>query len=290
MIFALIVAGLSLIGAWLPLRARLGHASLQLYLSLAAGALLGAALFHLLPESSEHIGEGFGLPAVLGIGVVFFLQRYLAPHCHEPLPESPTEHAPHPEHEHTCHDHAHGGSLASSMVAVLALSIHSFFDGVAIGAVADSQDQSLLAAVFLSVLIHKPMDGLSVSVLLLNARATRRNLWLTQIFYAALVPIGALAFNLTRGSIAEPSIFVGYTLAFSAGTFLAIALTDLLPELHFHTHDRHKLSAALIAGLVVMWLTSLLGHPSGDGHDHDGEDHTGHGHAKVVALSDERDA
>ena len=71
---------------------------------------------------------------------------------------------------------------------------------------------------------------------------------------------------MTRGAIAEPSIFVGYTLAFSAGTFLAIALTDLLPELHFHTHDRHKLSAALLAGLLVMWLTSKLGHA--ESHEH----------------------
>lgn len=277
MIYTLIVAVLSLIGAWVPLRARLGHAGLQLYLSLAAGALLGAAMFHLLPEASEHIHGAFGIPAVLGIAVVFFLQRYLAPHCHEPLAGPPVEHEPHPEHDHSCHDHAHGASLAGSFVAVLALSIHSFFDGVALGAVADGGDKALLAAVFLSVLIHKPMDGLSVSVLLLNAGAARRDLWITQIFYAALVPIGAIAFSLTRGAIAEPSTFVGYTLAFSAGTFLAIALTDLLPELHFHTHDRHKLSAALLAGLVVMWLTSLLGHPAGD-------EHEGHGHANGVAL------
>lgn len=273
MIYALIVAGLSLVGASVPLRSRLSHAGLQIYLSLAAGALLGAALFHLLPESSEHIQSQFGLPAVLGVAVVFFLQRYLAPHCHEPLAEPPAEHEQQAEHDHTCHDHAHGKSLASSLVAVIALSVHSFFDGVAIGAVAESADSSLLLAVFLSVLIHKPMDGLSVSVLLLNAGATRKNLWLTQAFYAALVPVGAIAFSLTRGAIAEPSIFVGWTLAFSAGTFLAIALTDLLPELHFHTHDRHKLSAALLLGLLVMWLTSQLGHPAHD--EHEGHDHAG---------------
>src|SRR3989304_1717365 len=92
--YALIVAVLSLMGAAVPLRFRLGHASLQMYLSLAAGALLGAALFHLLPESSEHIHGAFGLPAVVGIGVVFLLQRYLAPHSHEPL----SSHS-HPESE-----------------------------------------------------------------------------------------------------------------------------------------------------------------------------------------------
>ena len=151
----------------------------------------------------------------------------------------------------------------TGVVAILALSIHSFFDGVAIGAATGGSSgpgAPLVFAVFLSVLIHKPMDGLAVSVLLLNAGTRPRNLWSIQAFYAALVPMGTAVFLLTRGSVAEPSIFVGYTLAFSAGTFLAIALTDLLPELHFHAHDRHKLSAALLTGLLVMWLASRLGH------------------------------
>jgi zinc and cadmium transporter len=173
------------------------------------------------------------------------------------------------------------------MVAIAALSIHSFFDGVAIGAAVDGTGDSLAVAVFLSVLIHKPMDGLSVSVLLLNARTSRGTLWLVQLVYAALVPIGAAAFMATRGAIADPSPMVGYTLAFSAGTFLAIALTDLLPELHFHTHDRHKLSAALLVGLGIMWVTSLFGHAhehvdDAEPHEHSEqplERHDGHDHA-----------
>jgi len=172
--------------------------------------------------------------------------------------------------------------MVTGMVAILALSIHSFFDGVAIGAVTgglfdagqggDSHGhatQPLAFAVFLSVLIHKPMDGLTLSVLLINANTPMRRMWFIQIFYAALVPVGALAFMATRGAVAEPSTLVGYTLAFSAGTFLAIALTDLLPELHFHAHDRHKLSFALLFGLLVMWLTSLIGHgESSSDHEH----------------------
>ncbi len=283
MIYALIVAALSLIGAAVPLRFRFGHAQLQVYLSLAAGALLGAALFHLLPEASEHIHGDFGLPTVLGIGVVFLLQRYLAPHSHEPFGHSHRESAPEAEATGANpratawgseqHAHGHARPLVTGVVAILALSIHSFFDGVAIGAVTGGAvdaghsgaslghaTQPLAFAVFLSVLIHKPLDGLSVSVLLLNAETPARRLWLIQVFYAALVPVGALAFMATRGAVAEPSTLVGYTLAFSAGTFLAIALTDLLPELHFHAHDRHKLSFALLFGLLVMWLTSLLGH------------------------------
>jgi zinc and cadmium transporter len=42
-----------------------------------------------------------------------------------------------------------------------------------------------------------------------------------------------------------------YAMSFSAGTFLCISLSDLLPELQFHHHDRGKLSAALVLGLLV---------------------------------------
>lgn len=305
MIYAFIVAALSLAGAALPLCRKPSHAQLQIYLSMAAGALLGAALFHLLPESSEHIHASFGLPAVLGVAVVFLLQRYLAPHSHEPpqtIGEKSSsmgsgakpvhdhdqglcEHGHEHRHDHG-HDVGHHGMMASgSMVGVLALSIHSFFDGVAIAAVsADNASRYASLAVFLSVLIHKPMDGLSVSVLLMNAGMRRKTLWIIQCVYALLVPIGAFAFLATAGAVADNSVFVGYTLAFSAGTFLAIALTDLLPEIHFHAHDRHKLSGAVAVGLFVMWITSFIGHPAG--HEHDAalehnaghEDHSTHSH------------
>jgi len=280
MIYALIVAALSLAGAAVPLRFRPAHASLQLYLSLAAGALLGAGLFHLLPESAELIHGSFGLPAALGIMIVFLLQRYLAPHSHE---LSPREHE-HGDCDHDHHrsheaadevavhriEHSQGpGPFLTGMIAIFALSIHSLFDGIALGAASahvDSAGGSLILSVFLSVLIHKPMDGLSVSVLLMQAGVRPRKLWMVQIFYAALVPVGAVAFRFVEVSLEDASLYVGYALSFSAGTFLAIALTDLLPELQFHSHDRHKLTAALLLGMAVMWLTSLIGH-SDAGHE-----------------------
>lgn len=311
MIYAFIVAALSLAGAALPLRKKPTHAQLQVYLSMAAGTLLGAALFHLLPESSEMIHTSFGLPAVLGVAVVFLLQRYLAPHSHEPPPDvaSSPAHTDHStEHHVACehgHEHRHGHShdvghhgmpATGSIVGVIALSIHSFFDGVAIGAICGEGTSTYAAlAVFLSVLIHKPMDGLSVSVLLMNGGVERRKLWVIQIVYALLVPAGAITFMQTSGVLADAHTLIGYTLAFSGGSFLAIALTDLLPEIQFHTHDRHKLTAAVGLGLVIMWLTSVFGHPEGHSHgpspnaapsleqpaaedNHDHHDHSDHDH------------
>ncbi len=74
-----------------------------------------------------------------------------------------------------------------------------------------------------------------------------------------MIPAGVVLFFVGRSWVAsdqgEP--FTAATLAFSAGTFLCIALSDLLPELHFHAHDRFKLSLALLFGFGLMALAGL---------------------------------
>ena len=51
---------------------------------------------------------------------------------------------------------------------------------------------------------------------------------------------------------------VSAALAFSAGTFLCISLSDVLPELQFHRHDRFKLSLALLLGIALSWGISIF--------------------------------
>ena len=64
--------------------------------------------------------------------------------------------------------------------------------------------------------------------------------------------------------------FTGCVLAFSAGTFVCIALSDLLPEVQFHSHDRLRLFLAVLFGAGLMWVTALLDpHHGGEGHDHE---------------------
>ncbi|MCG3136595.1 MAG: Zinc transporter ZupT [Phycisphaerae bacterium] len=276
MLFALLVMVVSLLGAAIPLWTRLSHSRLQIYLSLAAGALLGAAAFHLLPEATHLIDEEFGIPFVIGIMLVFLLQRYVAPHSHEAehiISESPTDHHHDHDHHDHHHDHTHAAEqqigtaapILSNLIAILALSVHSLLDGVALGAAlnAPSLDHTLVYSVLISILIHKPMDGLSVAVLLIKNQTSKPRFWGVQIGYAALVPIGVLLYSLSQEviSTAAQSSYLGYTLAFSAGIFCSIALTDLLPELHFHKHDRHLLTGALFLGLGVMLVTHLLEPP-----------------------------
>ena len=45
-------------------------------------------------------------------------------------------------------------------------------------------------------------------------------------------------------------------------------MSDLLPELQFHTHDRGKLSVALLVGLAIAWGIGILEQRSHADHDH----------------------
>ena len=84
-----------------------------------------------------------------------------------------------------------------------------------------------------------------------------------------MIPAGVALFWVgTRGLLpVSPGSWTAAALAFSAGTFLCIALSDLLPELQFHSHDRFQLSVALLAGFALMAATAMA-EPSSL-HDHD---------------------
>jgi zinc and cadmium transporter len=73
---------------------------------------------------------------------------------------------------------------------------------------------------------------------------------------------------------------VGAALGMAAGVFICIALADILPEVSFHSHDRAKLSVALVLGIL---LAISIGFLEGEGHGHGTlheaeHDHSGHTH------------
>src|SRR5438477_9479723 len=75
-----------------------------------------------------------------------------------------------------------------------------------------------------------------------------------------MVAVGAAAFWVTKGAFGEAieNQITGAALAFSAGTFLFIALSDLLPEVQFHRHDRVPLFLTLVGGVLLMGFIAFL--------------------------------
>jgi zinc and cadmium transporter len=287
-LFCLAIVGVSLLGGLLPLATVLTHTRLQLYLSFSAGAMLGAVFFHMLPEAVR-----LGTPSTLhwaaaGLLALFFLERFFAYHHHE-SPADPEEPCPTQRHEHAAgRGHsaglvvldAPGGSRTGAKGAALnwgaaafGLAAHSLAGGVALASAvaAGFDDRHALAptagggvgaaawSVFLATVVHKPADALTIVSLMLRAGAPRPRAHLINLVFAVMIPLGVCLFFLGIGRLG-PEAAVASTaaaLAFSGGTFLCIALSDLLPELQFHSHDRSKLSLALLAGFLLMLLTAL---------------------------------
>jgi len=94
---------------------------------------------------------------------------------------------------------------------------------------------------------------------MLRAGAPRPLAHLINFAFALMIPAGVVLFYIGVGTLGREAsnALTAAALAFSAGTFLCIALSDLLPELQFHSHDRLKLSLALIAGLALMAAASV---------------------------------
>jgi zinc and cadmium transporter len=277
------IMAVSLMGGAVPLFGRVTHTRLQYYLSFSAGVMLGASFFHVMPDALSYAGEKlFGWSISLGVIGLFCIERFIAPHSHETSSKLQHEHTHEPGCEHD-HEH-HAAPSVSGWTAVLGLTVHTFMNGVALGAAVfgDVQTAALAylpgLAIFLAIVLHKPADALAISTVLSRKGVRRGKLSLVQLGFASMIPIGALAFMATKGTLDKTmqNELTGAALAFSAGTFLFIALSDLLPEVQFHRHDRVPLFAALVSGVVFMAAVAYL-EDLGGAHDH-GDDHPAAAH------------
>ena len=111
---------------------------------------------------------------------------------------------------------------------------------------------------FAAVILHKPLDALSITSIMLVA-AGRPATVIVNLVFSLMCPLGALAFYFGVQSLGDgASLVVGCALGFAAGAFLCISLADLLPEVQFHRHDLLKLSTALMLGVLLAWAIGFL--------------------------------
>lgn len=268
-LYCLVVFLAALAGGWLPALFQLTHSRLQTAISFVGGLMLGLALLGMLPHALEHLGA----PAVAlrwllaGFLGMFLLQRFLPFHHHDVAEGSPVEPCGH------THSLAERGARNLSWAGVaLGLSLHSIFDGLALAAAVAAGNQTNCGALglgtALAVILHKPFGALAISTLMVASHTSKQSRRWVNLTFAAVTPIGALLFFVGAGHLAHSHpAWVGAALAFCAGTFLCIACADLLPELQFHTHDRLKLSVALLLGMATAALIVSYGHAAPE-HDH----------------------
>ncbi|OGR52786.1 MAG: hypothetical protein A2049_06695 [Elusimicrobia bacterium GWA2_62_23] len=184
-------------------------------LAYAAGVLIAAALLDILPAGSALSPQALSYGALAALLALFTLETFAA-------------HSACSEFMEDCHVH-HVGAAAFA-----AMGLHSLLDGFNI-AVGFTPGTVAGVNVALGVILHKFADGVTLVSLLLHSGKTRGEALKYSLWLAAATPAGALlAAPLIRTIPPGAEAFI---LGLSGGSFLYIAMADILPRLH-KSYDR----------------------------------------------------
>ena len=207
--------------------------------SFAAGTLLGTAFLDLLPEASHEAEESdinIFLWALIGVITFFLLERFI-----------------HWFHHHE-KSHEHGKEVKSILpLIIIGDTIHNFIDGVVIAA-------TFLVSIPLgivttwAVFAHEIPQEIGDFGLMLHKGLSRGKIILVNIISAAVAFFGAII-TYSLGNILEA--YIPIFLALTAGFFIYIAASDLIPEIHYEKNKKFAVikSLLLLLGVVLIGIS-----------------------------------
>jgi len=206
----LIVSAISLVGIMtLGLKQAFLKSILFYLVSFSAGALLGDVFLHLLPEMAE-IGFGVkeGIYFIAGILVFFILERFIL-----------WQHA-HGEHQEDVHSMVYLTQIGDSL--------HNFVDGIIIAA-SFLVSPELGIASTLAVVFHEIPQEIGQYAILIHGGWSHKKALLYNFVSALTAVLGAVIVLVFAKNLEEAPT---YLLAFAGASFIYIAMSDLIPELH----------------------------------------------------------
>lgn len=234
-VFGLIAGIATLAGVFLMAKkASWAQKNLIYLISFSAGVILSFSFIHLLPEAAELTPQAFLIVLLSFLGF-YVLEHSLSLHvCKE---------------KDECEPHQ-----TFTLVSWVGLLVHSLIDGIVIGV---GFEVSLALGILstLAVLLHELPEGISsMAVMLYGGYSVAR-----AVTYSSLValatPIGAIVSFLLLGRAEES--FIGELLSIAAGSFLYVAASDLIPEIHKKSKILNiflTLGGALVPFIVALFL------------------------------------
>jgi zinc and cadmium transporter len=199
--------------------------------ALAAGSLLGGALFHMLPASVAEIGNSLEVYVAVAAGLLAFLllEQYLHwHHCHR----SVSEHRP------------------LGYLILIADGVHNFIGGLAVGTAFVIDTRLGITAWIVAAAHEVPQELGDFGILVHSGWSRSRALAYNSLSALTFLLGGLVAYA------ASASIDVTLLLPFAAGNFIYIALADLVPELKRRTTPKAK---SIDVGCFTLGLAMLLG-------------------------------
>ena len=237
-----IVSLISLVGIFtLSLNPERLNKILLYLVSFAVGGLLGDAFIHLLPETFANLGFNLTVSLLILFGMILFfvLEKFLRwQHCHIPTSK---------EHRHPV--------VALNLIGD---AVHNAFDGMIIAS-SFLVSPSIGFTTTLAVIFHEiPQEIGDFGILVHGGLSVRKALW-CNLLSALAAFIGAMIVFILGPQVQN---FTVYILPVTAGGFLYIAGSDLIPELHNH-EPRLNVSlgqlACILFGIGIMVLLTRVG-------------------------------
>jgi zinc and cadmium transporter len=246
-ILSVIVVSLVSIFVALPflIKKRFSEKFLLFMLSFSVGTLLGAAFLHFLPEIVE---EGYTLNSSIyilaGFFVFFVIERLV--HWH---------HAKKNMKKIECSaSHSHAYHLAP--INLIGDGIHNLLDGVVI-AVAYAVSVPLGLVATITIIFHEIPQEMSDFAILLYSGLSKKKAVMFNFFSALTALVGAVVALLLLNTVQQ---FVPLVMAFALGSFVYIAASSLVPELHKHCEIKQTIMHlfAITFGVVLMIMMKML--------------------------------
>jgi zinc and cadmium transporter len=230
-VYALAAAIANVLGGLIVVSNKWARKSLRYSIALGSGFMLGTVFLEMVPESFA-LTDAAPMLVLLGYVIVHIFEHTFASHLHFG--------------EETHHDEVVNPVVGIS--AFVGMLVHTFFDGVAIGA-GFTISQSVGVLIFLAVLLHKIPDGFTISSIAISAGRSPQSALIAAISLGASTLIGVFAVHLIGGSVT-------YALPISTGSTLYVAASDLIPEVN--REKGVKMAFVVFAGMGLFLLVRTV--------------------------------
>jgi len=236
---ASLLAGLATGAGALPVlfTKKVSDKMLDTMLGFSAGVMLAATFFSLIIPTIDQGGVWVAVAGIILGAITLHLVDRFIPHFHPALGmEGPSS------------------RLSRVWLFALAITIHNFPEGLAVGVSFGSGDVTAGLVVALAIGLQNMPEGLAVALpLLREGYSRRRSLWYGTLT-GLVEPVGGLL------GVALVSIFnsiLPWALAFAAGAMLFVVSDEIIPESHRKGFERQA-TFGLVAGFIVMMLLDCL--------------------------------
>jgi len=206
--------------------------------SFSAGALLGDAFIHLLPEAIEEFKRFstlLALSILFGLLIFFILEKLVCwQHCHMPITKN--------------HVHPY------SFMILVGDGIHNFIDGLILaGGYLISIPVGI--ATSLAVFLHEIPQEIGEFGILVHGGFTRKKALLLNFLTALTIILGVVVGLVVSSSIEGIQKFL---IPLAIGGFIYIAGSDLIPELHKEVEIKQSILQIVFFIIGIFIMLSLL--------------------------------